>query len=110
MQALDMRLAGASYDEIARQLGYADRSGAWRAVEGELRELRHEKAREVISLELARLDLLMASAWTDALAGDRHALAAVLRIMERRARYLGLDNPSELPLNVDELLSRSLGY
>jgi hypothetical protein len=93
VEALGMRLAGSTYEQIADTLGYADKSGAWRAVEGELKELRQERARDVLDLELARLDALLAGSWAKALDGDHRAVANVLRIQERRAKYLDLDRP-----------------
>jgi hypothetical protein len=83
----------ATYEQISYALGYADKSGAWRSVEGELRELRQERARDVLDLELARLDALLAGSWAKALDGDHRAVANVLRIQERRAKYLDLDRP-----------------
>jgi len=47
----------------------------------------------VRALELERCDRLQAAVWPAATQGDVAAVAAVLRIMERRARYLGLDAP-----------------
>lgn len=95
VEALTMRLAGSSYEQIADALGYADKSGAWRAVEGELEKIRQERARDVLNLELARLDALLSGSWAKALDGDHRAVANVLRVMERRAKYLRLDAPGD---------------
>lgn len=42
-------------------------------------------------IDLARLDLLLSGVMPDATRGDTKASAAALRIIERRARMLGLD-------------------
>lgn len=36
-RAVEMRINGASYEEIAEELEYADKSGAWRAVDRALK-------------------------------------------------------------------------
>ena len=47
----------------------------------------------VLALELERLDALTLAAWPRARAGDDRAIRVVLRIMQRRAKLLGLDAP-----------------
>ena len=49
-------------------------------------------------LELRRLDKLLDAQWDKALNGDLGAVQAVLRIMDRRATYLGLDAPVKVDL------------
>ncbi|MEV2228390.1 sigma factor-like helix-turn-helix DNA-binding protein [Streptomyces phaeochromogenes] len=65
----------------------------------DVRESVPEVARVAAALlDLERLDLLMTGMMPPALAGDAKATAAVLRILERRAKALGTD-PSQ-PLEV----------
>ena len=45
---------------------------------------------EVRELEDSRLDALQAAVWTDAIAGDPRAVQLVLKIMDQRAKLLGL--------------------
>jgi hypothetical protein len=100
-QALDLRKAGASYDQIARQLGYFNRGGAFKAVARGLDTVKHlmvESAEDVRSLELTRLDALLLGIWQAATSGDVQAVTAALRIAERRAAYLGLDAPKRQEL------------
>ena len=98
--ALALRLAGATFEDIARQLGLAGRAPAKDAYERALIRLApiadREKAR---SLEAARLDRLQLVHWQKALGGDADATNAVLNIMARRARLLGLDAPVDVNLN-----------
>ena len=114
-QALELRAAGLSFRQIGRQLGCST-SDAHRRV---LRE----PADRVRALELHRLDQLQAHAV--AVLCDRHvliqagrvvvdqqgrpypdhglvlaAIAALLRIAERRARLLGLDAPARVDANL----------
>lgn len=92
-RALEMRKAGAHYDVIAERLGYADPSGAQRAVMAGLRELTREDAEDVRMLELARLDALWMSAYQKAVTGSVAHVGVLLKIMERRAKLMGLDAP-----------------
>ena len=91
LQALTLRKAGASYEAIARQCGYASRSGAYQAVQRELRRTMQEPAEDVRQLELARLDDLYRAMVPKALKGDTWSVDRCLKIMERRALLLGLD-------------------
>ena len=97
-----LRKAGVSLADIAAELGYASASGAAEAIKAALEKTRAEPAAEYRELMAARLDELLAVAWKVALAGDMDALAAVLRIEERRARLMGLDRPGA-PLSVKGL-------
>ena len=92
-QALELRKAGASYDSIAKELGYRDRSGAYRAVAVALLKTLQEPAAEVRQLELERLDKMLLGLWRPATSGHEGAVDRVLRIMARRAALLGLDAP-----------------
>jgi hypothetical protein len=100
--ALEMRGRGRSYDEIAAALGYADKSGAWRLVEAALGELIREPAEAVKALELERLDKALAALWPQVSTGDVFAIDRLIKIMDRRSRYLGLDAPTKQVLAGDE--------
>jgi hypothetical protein len=89
--ALEMRAKGKSYQEIADALGYADRSGPWELVQTALRELVQEPADIVRQLELERLDKALAALWPQVQLGDVFAIDRMIKIMDRRSRYLGLD-------------------
>ena len=64
---------------------------------------RHEKyilkdARKWVRLEMARLDRMLFILEPKIVEGDIKAIDCALRIMERRAKYLGLDAPEKLAL------------
>ncbi|MCC6446809.1 MAG: hypothetical protein IT210_25580 [Armatimonadetes bacterium] len=92
-QALNLRKQGHTFEQIAEQVGYADRSGAHKAVMRALQRLTNEPAAEARALELLRLDALLLALWPQAEKGDLKAIQSVLNLMARRARYLGLDAP-----------------
>lgn len=131
VQALKLRIAGASYRVIGEQLGVSGKT-AWEDVHhalAELAELEEALTKEYRALELARLDdwtldaarILktthplvsggkVLSGFTESgkvigLTDEGPKLQAIdrlLRISERRARLLGLDAPSKVaPVNPD---------
>ncbi len=110
LQALELRKAGATFQQIATQLGYADAAGAHKAVMSALRATLREPADELRTLEAERLDALQLALWKRALAGEERAVARVVNLMARRARLLGLDAPqrSELSALIDTVSARDL--
>lgn len=95
-KALELRKAGATYDDIAAHLKVS-RTQARKDVSQALNGITLEPATEVLTLELERLDRLFLEAFTNvtkqSLAEDTRmrAVDRALRIMDRRAKYLGLD-------------------
>jgi len=116
--ACRLRNLAMPYDEIAAQMGYADRSAARKAVERAMLLTVQEPAAAQRTLQLGRLDLLFREAWAvlkaehiainngrvimnpansnEPLRDHAPVLAAIdrlLKIEERRAKLLGLDAP-----------------
>ncbi|MEU8040910.1 hypothetical protein [Streptosporangium sp. NPDC049078] len=91
-KVLELRRAGVTFDAIAEQLNYADRGAAHKAFKRALIRTLQEPAAELRDLELDRLDRLQVAMWAQAMRGDVQAVDRVLRIMERRARLIGLDH------------------
>ena len=92
-RAVELALAGYNYDDIAEQVGYANRGSAWRAVQSTLHEKAVESASEYRELELARLDALQAAHWQAALSGENLKAAELcLKISTQRTRLLGLES------------------
>lgn len=87
-----LRLEGKDFDAIARDVGYRDRSGAWRAYQSALtrRTVDTETLEDKRRLDLARLDELQASIFESAQRGDLAAHDRVLKIMKHRDRLEGL--------------------
>lgn len=94
-KALELRLSGKYYHEIATDMKMSIegvRQCVLRAMDRLLVQV-SETAEEVKQLELARLDAMLRGLWVKALRGDVRSIGAALSIMDRRARYLGLDAP-----------------
>ena len=89
-EALRLRSQGMGYREIALAQG-VDTSTAHRRVSRALGEIPQTIADEYRALELSRLDALQVAIWETALEGDYKAIRAVLDIMTKRSKLLGLD-------------------
>lgn len=86
-------MEGKTFEEIAKEAGYASKQAAFDAVSRSLKAIVREPAEELLKLDLERLDTMWGIHFLNAQAGDVQALAACMRIMERRAKLLGLDAP-----------------
>lgn len=96
LEALRLRQRGLPYDEIAARIGYANRSVAYKAVMKALTGQMREPAEQVRELEIDRLDGMLLALQEKIASGDTRAIDTGLRIMERRARLLGLDAPQSI--------------
>lgn len=109
--ALDLRTKGWTYERIAEALGMST-SGAADSVRRALQALKAEtaeKAEEVRDLELRRLDRMLEIAEGAAESGDISAIDRVLRIQERRSKYLGLDAPARAEIKSETTARVDLG-
>jgi len=99
LKALELRKRGLNYTQIGKKLG-CNRSTACRYVLSELENLAdkcREEAVHVRDLELQRLDDLYLIAYRAIIDGnDLAGIDRCLRIMERRAKLLGLDPPAKV--------------
>ena len=99
LKALELRKAGVNYQQIADTLGYANPSGAFKAVERALKALQKEPASELLALELERLDAMLVAIAPAVRAGNFGAIDRALKIAERRAKLLGLDAAAKLDVD-----------
>jgi hypothetical protein len=123
-QALKLRLGGATYAQIAAKLEYADKSGAFRAVQAVLDRQESEGAAALRKIEDARLDLLWLRAFTTAMNDNAtvevraKAEARALNVHNARVKLHGLAAPQKLEVGVsmEEFVTRveedmrALGY
>lgn len=105
-EAFALRRQGESFESIAHHLGVTPKTVAvW--VREAIRDIPKEAADDLRALELARLDAVLAPQMRLALAGDSYAVDRVLKIMERRAKFLNLDAQSTEGIQaVNNLLDR----
>jgi hypothetical protein len=96
LRAVELRKQGYGFQEIADQLDYAGPSGAHKAVMAALRKTIQEPSDELRKLECERLDVMLKSLWPFVLKGSPRHVEQALRVMDRRAAYLGLDAPKQV--------------
>lgn len=93
--AWDMRVTGQSWNQIARVLGYPSAraaAGAVRVWQRRSAFLVDEATREeMLTEELAKLDMLQNAVWADAMQGEPSAVNNARQIILARAKLLGLD-------------------
>ncbi len=94
-KALELKIAGLPYATIGKQLGCSNKT-AWKLVQDALADIPRAEAEEVLDIELQRLEKLWLAAYPKARTGDLAAIHVALKIMERRAKYLGLDAPDKV--------------
>ncbi|MEY9937305.1 hypothetical protein [Streptacidiphilus sp. MAP5-3] len=105
-QAVQLRISGHSWQEIADLLGYSSKGAACTDVRRAL-----EKAVEKLSipleahrqLEMDRLDAMQNALWDKVLEGDTKAIDTSLKLMDRRAKLLGLDAPQRHELTLEAI-------
>jgi len=99
-RALYLRTMGYTYAEIARDVGWADESGARKAVQAELSRVVKTEARNLkehlVQLQLERIDLALRKAVMPQIEQGKHQLFAVDRLvllLRHQAELLGLYPP-----------------
>lgn len=97
-KALEMRLLGMPYRRISENLGISVSTAHKAVTKGlvELEKSQEDAAKGVLQMELDRLDQLQFAHFRQAVKGDGAATDRVLKIMDRRAKLLGLDAPSKI--------------
>ena len=92
-QALELRKAGVTLEQIARTVGFKSKQAAHDSIRRALAEIPRLPAQELRELDLQRLDQLGFAVWQRAIAGDVDAISSALRILAQRAKLLGLEVP-----------------
>lgn len=100
-KVIELRRSGATWSVIAERVGYAGPSGAYKAYQRAAERMIRPNLEELRDTELDRLDRLQLGLWGKAIQGDVRAVDSVLRIIDRRARLLGLDAPSQVNLKAE---------
>lgn len=94
-KALALRLGGATLTDIAETLGVSIGT-VHNDIRKCLSDIPRAEADELRSQEVARLDKLQGACWPLALGGDLAAIDRAVKIIDRRAKMLGLDAPQQV--------------
>lgn len=88
---MDLRIQGLSFYRIEQETGFANCDRIWKRAMGRAENDDYRRA-EAIRLEEERLDVMQEGLWGRILAGEPRAVEVGLKVLERRARMLGLDH------------------
>ena len=99
-EVLKLRRGGLTFDLIAKELGFKHASGAHKAYVNACKRIIVSDVQEIRAVEIERLDIAQSSIWGRVLRGEIPAIQTLIRIMERRARLLGLDAPTKAQVEV----------
>jgi hypothetical protein len=99
-EVLRLRRIGLTFDLIAKQLNYSHASGAHKAYVNACNRIVRSDVNDLRDVETDRLDIAQSAVWAGVLRGDVPSVTALIRIMERRARLLGLDMPTKSQIEV----------
>ena len=94
---LRLRRQGLQYVDIVEQhpeLGYSSASAARKDCQRALAVVVAEPAKDLLTLELSRIDELWQAIHERGMAGDLWAIDRLMRMSERRAKLAGLDSDS----------------
>ena len=104
LEVFALRKAGLGYQQIADKTGMS-LGGAYGCVRRHLERMRSEAcemAAEIREMELERLDVIATSLWNKVVSGNEVSIDRYLKVMERRARMLGLDSANQTETTQDE--------
>ena len=106
-KALELKIAGGSYRQIGKHLGVSAKT-AYQDVQDALAQLdtvKLGKAERLRDLDLERCDRAIVGLSQGVGHGDPRAVTALMRVLERRAKLLGLDAPTKLACSEGEPLT-----
>ena len=90
-RAVELKTAGLTSQEVARELGYSSRGTAYNVIAKALKEQAAEAVGSLRGLEDARLDALQHALSDAAMKGDVQPVSSIVRIVAARVRLNGLE-------------------
>lgn len=103
MKAVRLRNARFSWDQIAKHCGYYDGSAAYKAVAVYWNRRNKEPLDHAVMMELDLLDDMARGVITRATSGDVRAIAAMLKIVDMRAKLTGMYPKQETSSPEDQI-------
>lgn len=106
VQATELRCSGLTFPQIAQQLGYKSPQATYAAVKRTLDAAINQAAEEERKVDLLRLEKAIWSIWPKVIIGDIPAGSLLDRHLERRAKLLGLDAPTQVKVDLYAIVRR----
>lgn len=110
-RAVAMRVQGHTFQEIADALGYANDSGAIKAVRRGLKKRAQEQAGdrdELIARDLELIDTIIKGMIPAILKGTPRSAEVALKAIERRAALLGTNAPVKVDAKITDALAAEI--
>ena len=99
-RVVKLRTQGRTYESIAKELGYADASGAREAWLRATKRAPIDNINEYRQIHMTRLEALVAILWPKVEAGDLQAFPHLMSALKEEATLLGLYAPKESKVEV----------
>ena len=93
LTALQVRMSGATLQQVADRVGYNSRQSVWNAIKRVLDHDDHVVASEFRAMHVARLERLLLGVWNAAIGGDDKASQQALRILIEIGKVTGVAAP-----------------
>jgi hypothetical protein len=103
--AFNLRVAGLSWAQVARETGYANRQNAQRAVKSRCGSLPQPERRELRDLWRDRLERLWLQSVRDVAEQRNGAITAAVRVVQAAAILDGLNAPVQIDARIDATIS-----
>lgn len=100
VRCVKLRGAGMGWQDIAQQLGYASAGHAYDRFMVVMKDYPREDVETARETEADRYDALQRAIWAKCLKGDNWAIDRALKLMDQRARLLGLNAPLRQQIEV----------
>src|SRR5262245_30134983 len=93
--AYELLISGKSHSEVAQLLDMTNVDDVWRMVTERFKYdssfLSEAERKDILSMEILRLNALQASVWPAAMMGDPAAIRSAVEIIKTRAKITGLE-------------------
>lgn len=99
-EVVKLRRGGLTWDMIAERVGYSAPMSAQRAYMRAANRIVQDDIETIRKVETERLDIAQSAIWGRVLNGELTAVQTFIRIQERRAKLLGLDQPFKQQIEV----------
>ena len=100
-RCVQLRRMGLTFSQIAKEVGYTNAGGAYKAFQRAYDRIIVEDVKEIRTVALERLDFALRGIMDAVGKGSLGAIDRMLRIEERRARLLGLDAPVRQEIEIN---------
>lgn len=100
-KALELRKAGATYDQIAQAVGYKDSGGARKAVLKGFGEVIQEPVAELRTMQIERLNHMLMVLWPKVQTGDTVAINTSLSVMNKIDALMGTEAARQIEVKND---------